>query len=95
MKKVLLILSLLLIMVLLTGCKTTDIYGQERHINHGLIEINRIEGNGYSSIVYDSTTRICYLCIEANLGGLSPYYILDDEGNPELAIYGVNYMPKP
>lgn len=83
-------------MVLLTGCKTTDIYGEERYISNGLIEINRIAGNGHSSIVYDPTTRICYLSIASRYdGGLSPYYILNNEGNPELAIYGVNYMPKP
>lgn len=93
-KKMILLVCLLLVAVmLLSGCvKTTDIYGNERVIEHGLVHIGSIEGDGRTTIVYDPNTMICYMYISGPYkAALSPYYVLDEDGYPEIAVYGVNY----
>lgn len=92
-KRILVIILLMITLICLTGCKTTDIYGNERSIEYGLIEINRISGNGHVKVVYDPNTCICYLVETGPYEyGISPYYIIGKDGKPEIAIYGVNYM---
>ena len=61
------------------------------------IEINRTEINlsGYTLIqyfIYDKTTKIVYV-LENTIcySGITPYYVLDENGKPEIAIYGENY----
>ena len=42
--------------------------------------------------VYDKDTRIVYVLYEKHYGiATSPYYVLDENGKPEIAIYGENY----
>lgn len=93
-KKMILLVCILLVAVcLLSGCvKTTDIYGNERVIEHGLVQIGRIDGDGWTTIVYDPNTMICYMYMNGPYrAALSPYYVLDEDGYPEIAVYGVNY----
>ena len=93
LKKTLLIIMFLILMIVLVGCtKVTDSTGREREISYGLIEIDTIEGNGYSTICYDPKTMICYIKIDGyHRLALSPYYIIGKDGAPEIAIYGKNY----
>ena len=94
MKKVISILILVIIIgILLCGCshKTytdgskTDLYGK-------FVVIREDTGpHGDVCLMYDKDTKIIYLCIHyAYTSGLSPYYIIID-GEPTIAIYGVNY----
>lgn len=42
--------------------------------------------------VYDKTTKIVYVVQGSDhYGGITPYYILDKNGKPEIAVYGENY----
>lgn len=42
--------------------------------------------------VYDKTTKIVYVVQGSDhYGGITPYYILDKNGKPEIAVYGDNY----
>ncbi len=93
MKKLLIFLCLILCLCVLSGCQTvTDEFGNERAIQYGLVEINKVSGNGDFSICYDPTTKICYMQIYGLYRiALSPYYIIGEDGKPEIAVYGVNY----
>lgn len=93
MKKILLIISLLILACTLTGCATvTDENGVERSIQFGLVILDKVSGNGDFEICYDPTTKVCYMKILAGHGiCLSPYYIIGNDGKPEIAVYGVNY----
>ena len=93
LKKILLIIMLFVLMIVLVGCaKVIDSTGKERKIMYGLIEIDTIDGNGSTTICYDPTTMICYMQIDGfHRLALSPYYIIGNDGTPEIAIYGENY----
>lgn len=93
MKKILLIISLLILVFILTGCTTvTDDNGIERKIEYGLITIDEESKNGHFEICYDPTTKICYMKLSSVYRlAISPYYIIGNDGKPEIAIYGVNY----
>lgn len=42
--------------------------------------------------VYDKTTKIVYVLQNSRyFSGIAPYYVLDENGEPEIAIYGENY----
>ena len=42
--------------------------------------------------VYDKTTKIVYVVQSSDrYSGITPYYVLDENGKPEIAIYGENY----
>lgn len=42
--------------------------------------------------VYDKTTKIVYVVQSPDrYSGITPYYVLDENGKPEIAIYGENY----
>ena len=44
--------------------------------------------------VYDKTTKIVYVVQGSDrysISGITPYYVLDENGKPEIAIYGENY----
>ena len=95
------VILLLLILCLVTGCKNTnatDIYGNERTTEYGLVQIkserygNSMSGAFLRSIVYDPVTMVCYITLNGcGLYGISPYYVINEDGKPEIAIYGVNY----
>lgn len=61
-------------------------------------EIQTISSNGFSQysqyFVYDKTTKIVYVVqgsVRSCDSGITPYYVLDENGKPEIAIYGENY----
>ena len=94
MKKVISILILVILTgILLCGCshKTytdgskTDLYGK-------FVVIREDTGlQGDICLMYDKNTKIVYLNIANNYrSGLSPYYTIIN-GEPTIAIYGVNY----
>ena len=94
MKKIISFSILIVIIVLiLCGCshKTytdgskTDLYGR-------FIILREDKGfGGNFRLMYDKDTKIVYLNIGNNYNsGLSPYYIIIN-GEPTIAIYGVNY----
>lgn len=42
--------------------------------------------------VYDKTTKIVYVVQSPDCySGITPYYVLDENGKPEIAVYGENY----
>lgn len=42
--------------------------------------------------VYDKITKIVYVLQDSSCyGGITPYYVLNENGKPEIAIYGENY----
>ena len=42
--------------------------------------------------VYDKDTKIVYILYEKPYGiAAMPYYVLDENGKPEIAVYGENY----
>lgn len=59
------------------------------------IKETQIASNGYifnQYFVYDKTTKIVYVLQGLkNFSGITPYYVLDENGKPEIAIYGENY----
>lgn len=99
MKKIILILVLIGLVCVLSGCQSTavDIYGNEKTVTYGFIEIKSAEygtlAPEWSCICYDPKTKICYIIVEELYKtGLSPYYIVNDDGKAEIAIYGMNYF---
>lgn len=59
------------------------------------IKETQIASNGYifnQYFVYDKTTKIVYVLQGLkNFSGITQYYVLDENGKPEIAIYGENY----
>lgn len=93
MKKILLVVSLLVLAFVLTGCMTVkDDNGIDRKIEYGLVTLDTVSGDGCFDICYDPTTKICYMKITGFYRlAVSPYYIIGEDGKPEIAVYGVNY----
>jgi outer membrane lipoprotein-sorting protein len=95
-KKAVLLLMFILLVVVLAGCtKATDPNGIERNASYGLVEVKTILNNivdGNVVVCYDPKTMVCYLKIcDSYRMGLSPYYVIGEDGKPEIAVYGVNY----
>lgn len=93
-KKILLVMFCLICLIVLAGCKDTTrdpLTGEERTIDSGLVELKFMDKTG--KICYDPTTNVCYYMVYRNSysSGLSPYYIIGEDGKPEIAVYGVNY----
>ena len=83
-----------------TGCgdKVVNDKGEKVQSFGQFIEINKTDvtsSNGYrfsQYFVYDKTTKIVYVLQDSSCyGGITPYYVLDENGKPEIAIYGENY----
>lgn len=84
-----------------TGCgdKVINDKGEKVQSFGQFIEIKEIQivlSNGFSQysqyFVYDKTTKIVYVVQGSDhYGGITPYYILDEDGKPEIAVYGENY----
>lgn len=56
----------------------------------GLIEIKSIHGS--NQLLYDPETKIVYMWVHSvYTAGISPYYVIGQDGKPEVAIYGENY----
>ncbi len=94
-KKVSLFIILFIVSTFLSGCvnKTTDYKGVERKVEYGLVEIGSVSGDGQFTVCYDPTTMVCYMKIWSTYRlAISPYYIIGEDGQPEIAVYGVNYQ---
>ena len=84
-----------------TGCGGDEFINEkgEKVQSFGqFIEINKTyvtSSNGYrfsQYFVYDKTTKIVYVLQDSSCyGGITPYYILNENGKPEIAVYGENY----
>lgn len=83
-----------------TGCggdKIINDKGEKVQLFGQFIEINRTDINlsGYTLsqyFIYDKTTKIVYVLQDTSCySGITPYYVLDENGKPEIAIYGENY----
>lgn len=95
-KRIFVIIILMITLLCLTGCTETDINGEERYIEYGMFKLRDISGNGSSNVMYDPNTRICYLVVSTvHRYGITPYYIIGEDGKPEIAVYGVNYTVDP
>lgn len=86
-----------------TGCgdKVINDKGEKVQSFGQFIEIKKTKiasNDGYifnQYFVYDKTTKIVYVVQGSDryggIGGITPYYILDENGKPEIAVYGENY----
>ena len=83
-----------------TGCgdKVVNDKGEKVQSFGQFIEINKtsiVLSDGYTVdqyFVYDKTTKVVYVFQGLkNFSGITPYYVLDKNGKPEIAIYGENY----
>lgn len=83
-----------------TGCSDEVINDNgEKVSSYGqFIEIKRNSytdhrGNGiYQTFMYDKDTKIVYVYTERTYStSTMTYYVLDENGKPEIAIYGENY----
>lgn len=87
-----------------TGCGDKEINdnGEKVQSFGQFIEIKEIQivsSNGFSRysqyFVYYKTTKIVYVVQGSDryggIGDITPYYVLDENGKPEIAIYGENY----
>ncbi len=82
-------------LMILAGCKgtTVDQYGNTRNTIYGLVEVKELISDEAYGVAYDPETKVCYILFQAPYkSGASPYYIINDNGLPEIAIYGVNYF---
>lgn len=93
-KKIILCICLVGMLLMLVGCENhtiTDEFGRERVTKYGLVVIRSYE-DGKQEICYDLATKVCYLMLWNDYRlALSPYYIMSDDGKPEIAVYGVNF----
>lgn len=83
-----------------TGCgdTITNDNGEKVSIYGQFIEIKRNNytdsgGNSTDQIfMYDRNTKIVYVYTERSYStSTTPYYVLDENGKPEIAVYGENY----
>lgn len=83
-----------------TGCgdKVINDSGEKVSSYGQFIEIKRnhytdSEGNATDQIfMYDKDTKIVYVYTERSYStSTMPYYALDENGKPEIAVYGENY----
>lgn len=104
MKKVIVFLTALTLMFSVAGCgkevvvneygEETPVYGDLIEISHRDYDITRRE-----SLVYDKNTKVMYWYfyniynIWDGCVSVSPYYIVDKNGKPEIGVYKKNYEP--
>lgn len=84
-----------------TGCGGDEVINDkgEKISSYGqFIEIktnNYTDSNAnstYQKFMYDKDTKIVYVYTERSYStSAMPYYVLDENGKPEIAIYGENY----
>lgn len=83
-----------------TGCndKVINDKGEKVHSFGQFIEFKETKiasSDGYifsQYFVYDKITKIVYVLQDSSCySGITPYYVLDENGKPEIAIYGENY----
>ena len=73
--------------------------GNKYHIFGQFVEIKKIRFRDPMCnmlidefFLYDTETKIVYVLLNGDVdSGITPYYVLDENGKPEIAIYGENY----
>ena len=94
MKKIISFLILFVfIAILICGCShKTYTDSNKSMFQNKFVVIREDKGpDDYIYLIYDKYTKVVYLyTIDGYRGGLTPYYIVVD-GEPTIAIYGVNY----
>ena len=95
-KKAVLMLMFILLIIVLAGCTKViiDPNGIERNVSYGFVEVETImkDISCQTVVCYDPKTMVCYLKMFSTYQmGLSPYYVIGEDGKPEIAVYGVNY----
>ena len=66
-------------------------YGQFIEIKRNYYTDNMANGT-IQKFMYDKDTKIVYVYTERSYStSTMPYYVLDENGKPEIAIYGENY----
>lgn len=94
MKKGVLVLLAVVLVVLLAGCSretVTDSDGVQRRYSYGLAELSVFSDDAY--VAYDPRTMVCYLVLHDYYRlAVSPYYVVNEWGEPEIAVYGENYF---
>lgn len=96
MKRVIVLLLLVALTFGLAGCSQNN---TPMHANNMLEPLERYEsamsGYGYIYIVKDMDTNVCYIiCSFSGRWSMCPYYVINENGKPEIAVYGVNYFAK-
>ena len=84
-----------------TGCDDKAINDKDEKVQSfgQFIEIKKTRIAPYDGriilsqyFVYDKTTKIVYVVQSPDrYSGITPYYVLDENGKPEIAVYGENY----
>jgi len=98
-KRIALLMIMILCLLIFCGCRSTavDDLGNEREIYYGLMILKerKTYGDGVSFIAYEPETKVCYIVTD-DLYRLSmtPYYIVNENGAIEVAVYGRNYDGK-
>lgn len=96
-KAILVIVCCVLILFVLSGCTHTVVNPEtniEYEIQYGLYVVKKVYeyGDASSVIAYDPKTNVCYFVIDNfRRAGITPYYIIGEDGTPEIAVYGKNY----
>ena len=97
-KAILAIVCYILLLFVLSGCTTHTIVNPETNIEYeiqyGLYVVKRVYAHGDASsiIAYDPKTNVCYFVVDNfRRAGITPYYIIGEDGTPEIAVYGKNY----
>ena len=99
-KKLLIGLVATVLVISFTGCgdKIINDNGEKVSVYGQFVEIksnNYREESGDAVVqrfMYDKDTKIVYIYTEHVYSvSMTPYYVLDENGKPEIAIYGENY----
>jgi len=98
MKKYILIIILIILCLILSGCGRTIKenylgYEQEHELKYGRYAIIKDydEQDGHSYLTYDIETKVMYqIIVSSQRAGISEYYI-NKNNKPEIGIYGYNY----
>lgn len=101
MKKAIVFLTALTLMFSAAGYGKEVVvneYGEETFVYGDLIEISHRDYNTTKreSLVYDKNTKVMYWYFYDTWDGcmsVSPYYIVDKNGKPEIGVYKKNYEP--
>ena len=98
MKKIIIFILICALSIIICGCqRKTTVYpdGAESVFGEPFVKIKQIAGNidkEQLCFVYDSNTKVVYLHTRSgHHATMCPYYVVDENNKPTVAIYGVNY----
>lgn len=92
-KKIALVICILILITIFTACESTDEKNDENYYTRfTVIEYNSnidfVSGVNEFRLMYDNETYIVYIFIDGyKTGGLSPYYIIGEDGCAHVAKY--------